>query len=398
MANEQLLSLESLCPRPRTLENLNGLSELSDDIRLVTSNVLPVQRKAMRGIFGDSGIRVVANKKKFVVDVSVCPAKSGDGDESGQLDLASIPEIGHETYHEVTFKDNVVSILTATQEGALWGSLTVATVYRSLAGGRTLNSLKVSDWATTKTRGVVLSPASSLLGSLQVGWSSFLNTLLSARLNVLGVPVFMPDASGRQISLGGFPECDELKEYAGGYGEQVPYGCKPEDFQALLVVTLEKGIPFAPVFGVVDAGCPLAAWHPELISEGRLTVERAGSRAILSRYYQAFFMRFFPTGGSPVVLDLTGVGEDSLVWVEELGKLLDSLSVSRLICVNVPAGFAPRLASILPARAEILASEEQIAGRRVWRRSDQLALTPVSVSEYPVIPKLTEYGLALWNA
>ena len=39
-----------LVPEPRDVSLLGGDAELSQDVRLVTSNVLPMQRKAMRGI------------------------------------------------------------------------------------------------------------------------------------------------------------------------------------------------------------------------------------------------------------------------------------------------------------------------------------------------------------
>ena len=54
------LSIPELFPRPKMLEQTEGTSDLALDVRLVTANVYPLQRKAIRSILGEAGVRVVA--------------------------------------------------------------------------------------------------------------------------------------------------------------------------------------------------------------------------------------------------------------------------------------------------------------------------------------------------
>ena len=65
------LKIPELFPQPKVIEKLGGDSDFSMDVRLVTSNVQPLQRKAIRSILTSEGVRVVANKKKYVVNVMI---------------------------------------------------------------------------------------------------------------------------------------------------------------------------------------------------------------------------------------------------------------------------------------------------------------------------------------
>jgi hypothetical protein len=64
MTEDSILKLlPGVIPRPKKIIVGKGNCDLSKDVRLTTSNVLPLQRKTMRSVFNAAGIKVVANKK-----------------------------------------------------------------------------------------------------------------------------------------------------------------------------------------------------------------------------------------------------------------------------------------------------------------------------------------------
>ena len=67
MATRRGFEISELFPQPKQLVLTEGTSELSIDVRLSTSNVLPLQRKAVRSVLAAAGVRVVANKKSLSI-------------------------------------------------------------------------------------------------------------------------------------------------------------------------------------------------------------------------------------------------------------------------------------------------------------------------------------------
>ena len=88
-------------PEVRQMLASGGVSELAEDVRLVTSNVAPLYRKTMRTVLAAAGIRVVANKKKYIIDVRVEPATA--------LKMDDVPLAAREEYYEVEVQDTMVS-------------------------------------------------------------------------------------------------------------------------------------------------------------------------------------------------------------------------------------------------------------------------------------------------
>ena len=119
--------IPGLFPHPKDVTLTGGNTDLSQDVRLVTSNVLPLQRKAMRGVLAEAGVRVVANKKKYVIEAIV-------EDDSG-FDLSDVPEKAREEYYELELRDSVVTMRTPTQTGALWATQTLGTIFEAFAAG-----------------------------------------------------------------------------------------------------------------------------------------------------------------------------------------------------------------------------------------------------------------------
>ena len=65
MTTDSKTILPELFPAVKQIIINEGMTDLSEDVRLVTSNVLPLQRKTMRSILSLAGIKVVANKKNL---------------------------------------------------------------------------------------------------------------------------------------------------------------------------------------------------------------------------------------------------------------------------------------------------------------------------------------------
>ena len=135
-----------IVPEPQQIRILEGQTELSSDVRLVTNNVLPLQRKGMRGVLTVAGVRVVANKKKFIIEAQVVPAD--------QLDMSGVPERSRGEYYELELRDNRVYIRTAGQPDALWGTQTLAEVYRAAGAGAVIPNMLIRDWPDLPNRGV----------------------------------------------------------------------------------------------------------------------------------------------------------------------------------------------------------------------------------------------------
>ena len=171
-----------LFPEPQEVSELGGATELSGDVRLVTSNVLPLQRKAMRGILTAAGVRVVANKKKFIIEVQV-----GD---LVKPDPRKVPDVAREEYYELELRDSKVFIRSLGQSGALWGIQTLAAIYRLNPGGKMIPNLLVRDWPAMPNRGIFVEnkwgPARMTLND----WYVTIDRLAALKLNCLGIGLY----------------------------------------------------------------------------------------------------------------------------------------------------------------------------------------------------------------
>ncbi len=176
------LNLPGLLPAPRNVTFLGGTAELSEDVRLVTSDVLPLQRKAMRGILTSAGIRVVANKKKFIIE-----AKVGD---MADLDVSDVPEAARDEYYELEVRDNRVYIRTATQAGALWGTQTLGCIYRANALGHEIPNVLIRDWPDMPSRGIFVESKWGPDRMALSDWYLVIDRLSALKMNCLGVGIY----------------------------------------------------------------------------------------------------------------------------------------------------------------------------------------------------------------
>ena len=324
-ASEGLANL-TIDPMPRSVVENEGTTELSEDVRLVTSNVLPIQRKAMRGIFSDAGIRVVANKKKFVIEVYV--------KEPGELDLANVPEAGKEGYYEVYVQDNVVDIRTLSQEGALWGAQALADIYRSFKDDGRVSNLTIRDWPAHRDRGVLIRADDDIHARSFEQWRQMMNALARVKMNHVALPWFAWDSrQQRAFLMTGLPEKDELLgEQASFYqdeeNEDRPTLCVGDNYKNLVAHATERGVTLAPVIDVLGWTAPFAEWIPDVgavsadgtSKSNGMCVDSDRGREVLEAYCTGVLETAFPTGAPCVHLQIGSVtGEDAKALQCETG-------------------------------------------------------------------------------
>jgi hypothetical protein len=171
-----------LMPQPRVIRLLGGTTELSEDVRLVTSNVLPLQRKAMRGILTVANVRVVANKKKFVIEISV--------EDPAAMKTEDVPEAAREDYYELELQDSRVLVRTGSQAGALWGVQTLAGLYREAGGNGRVPNVLIRDWPNMPVRGIFVENKWGPDRMTLADWCTLMDRMAAQKLNCLGVGLY----------------------------------------------------------------------------------------------------------------------------------------------------------------------------------------------------------------
>ncbi|MFO7821128.1 MAG: glycoside hydrolase family 20 zincin-like fold domain-containing protein [Lentisphaeria bacterium] len=174
--------LPPLLPPPRQIEFCDGTSTLSSDVRLSTRDVLPFMRKGMRSIFTAADIRVVANKKKFVIEVHVV-----DGSE---VELSDIPEKLRKDAYEMDIIDNLVTIRSASQPGAAWGVQTFADIYGSAGPDTEIPNVKIRDWSNTPLRGFYMPCTPALERMRYDEFTEIADRIARSKCNLVGVELF----------------------------------------------------------------------------------------------------------------------------------------------------------------------------------------------------------------
>lgn len=167
-------------PEPRRTQMCGGMTDLSEDVRLVTSNVAPLYRKTMRTVLASAGIRVVANKKKFIIDVRV--------ESIDALTLKDVPPEARDEYYEIDLIENAVTVRTASQIGALWGTHTLAGIYRAKARGLPIPNMKLRDWPDCRLRGAFIKSLWGLDRLAPEEWMNCFERLAAVKLNLIGIP------------------------------------------------------------------------------------------------------------------------------------------------------------------------------------------------------------------
>jgi len=174
--------IPGLFPEPKEVTLTGGNTDLSQDVRLVTSNVLPLQRKAMRGVLADAGVRVVANKKKYVIEAVV--------EDESAFDLSDVPEAARGEYYEVSLRESVVTLRTPTQLGALWATQTLGAIFRAFVRGYVPPNMTIRDWPVLPSRGVFVENKWGPDRMKLPDWCLLIDRLSALKMNRLGIGLY----------------------------------------------------------------------------------------------------------------------------------------------------------------------------------------------------------------
>ncbi|GEM_PF-5733003 len=182
MATNRRFEIAELFPQPKEVILGEGISELAMDVRLSTSNVLPVQRKALRSILMLAGVRVVANKKKYVVDAQVL------GPEA--FDLSKVPAALQHDFYELEVKDSEVFIRTPYQDGMVWAAQTLAILFGMMFNGRAVPNMVIHDWPVVPNRGLILDANWGTERMASLDWFQALDSMSAMHLNLCGISIY----------------------------------------------------------------------------------------------------------------------------------------------------------------------------------------------------------------
>lgn len=182
MATTKSFVIPELFPSPKSITKLEGNSELSADVRLVTNNVSPLQRKAIRSILNDTGIRVVANKKKYVVEAKV--------EDASNFTLNDVPEVSRKDYYELELKGSEITIRAPEQDGTVWGTQTLAGIFRVFLNGKSLPNLLIRDWSTLPLRGIFVENKWGPDKMTAAHWFKTIDQMSTLKMNALGIGLY----------------------------------------------------------------------------------------------------------------------------------------------------------------------------------------------------------------
>lgn len=308
-------------PEPREISLLGGLTELSEDVRLVTSNVAPLYRKTMRTVLATAGIKVVANKKKFIIEVKVEPADL--------FDFKGVPAQGREEYYEIELLDNAVTVRTATQLGALWGAHSLAGIYRAKAKGHAIPNMKIRDWPDHPVRAGFMVQTWGFERWTMEEWTACVERLAAGKLNAFAIPfdagfqnLFGPATEGIVTAVPEHPEWQResmLHWYSPGLKiwrtDTSPAKFQTENFvPQLLVCARENGLNTMPLFSLLGDGTPIPRLAPAISAcDGAGKPSGQGycfanpeTRKVLGEVYGGIMDRHFAGGTDFVVLRVGG--------------------------------------------------------------------------------------------
>ncbi len=314
-------------PEPRQITLTGGMTELSEDVRLVTSNVLPLYRKTMRTVLASAGIRVVANKKKFIIDIRV--------EKPEALDLSEVPEAAREEYYEIDLQDNAVIVRTASQLGALWGTHTLAGIYKAKGRGLEIPNLRLLDWPDHLHRATTLDSVWGMERLTPEEWTVVFERLSSVKINAVGLPL---DGGRSAATSGSFAE-----------GLITPFADQPEanregrlswytpnlkswknekllpkfhttdvlagDYlKQILNMSRENGQTPFPVLSALGGETPIPALFPKTAASGGglFCLSAPETRATLDAFWGGLLTRFFAEGAVYAMLHVALPGATTL--------------------------------------------------------------------------------------
>ena len=318
MANSRRFEITELFPQPKQVILGEGISELAMDVRLSTSNVLPVQRKALRSILTMAGVRVVANKKKYVVDAQVLDPEA--------FDLSQVPEGVRKDFYELEIKGSEVFIRTPCQEGMVWAAQTLAILFNMMFKGMAVPNLVLRDWPMVPQRGLMmdLDWGTERMGTSE--WFQALDCMSRMHLNLCGIGVYdcRPDVRASQsfqpsefllTAIHDEPVSNEpvstsrFRYYNVKYDRWYDRTASPalydaDSFDEVLTYGRERGIVIFPMMNLMGRSTLLPRLIPALSAcdeKGKptgygLCLSSAAARKALAEFLGSFLDRYFEEG------------------------------------------------------------------------------------------------------
>ena len=310
---KESLDLPGLIPTPKRISLLGGNAELSEDVRLVTSDVLPLQRKAMRGILTGAGVRVVANKKKFIIEACV--------EGAGNFDLSDVPEFARQEYYELEVHDNRVFIRTAGQSGALHGTQTLANIYRAASAGSEIPNLIIRDWPSMPYRGIFVENKWGPDRMALCDWYLVIDRMSALKMNCLGVGLYGCWGSCRyegqpteflMVPVPDHPELvtgKKLRWYSPDEGEWFDESYLPVMFEEDLLGEVvaygrEKGVKIIPFVNSLGHNTMIPRLLPEISAKDKDGVPQGigyclcnpKTREFIEAFYGSIIERYYADG------------------------------------------------------------------------------------------------------
>lgn len=362
-------------PKPQSVEMLEGTTELSPDVRLATSNVIPYMRKTMRSIFTAAAIRVVANKKRFVIQVNIVSEDDADWSE--------VPEASRADYYKMEILNNVVTISSPSQVGAIWGVQSFADLYQASGPDSLIPNCVIKDWPAIPVRGAAVG-ASVLSRRMRLDeYGTVIDRLARSRMNTLIVGLYgapgAPDPALGDTLLVPFPEYPELATSSAldwetphpapvpeGAFDESPPAMATEDFlPGLLAYGRERGLTVVPSLDFSEMTDRLKPFCPTAGDTGD-----DAFRSFVEGLYGSFMKRYCPDGLDYFHVSLAGIDEskvgDYAVW---LVKTLSAQGVERVIVDRGTSGEAA-VRSLSEAglanQVCVLGESGNIEGVQIW--------------------------------
>ncbi len=331
MAVSRSCAIPELFPRPKQCVLNGGISELGIDVRLVTNNVLPIQRKAVRSVLTAAGVRVVANKKKYVVHAQVeCP---------DIFDLTSVPEDCRQDYYELTVQGSEVHIRSPYQEGMVWASQTLASLFRLIIEEKKVPNLTIRDWPVLPVRGIFVENKWGPDRMINTDWFQAIDAISSVKMNTLGVGLYGCWGSCRfqgaempsefLMLPSPFEEQEDLRSehrlrWYDPTGDMwhdetyMPFMAQHDFFADVITYGRERGVSIIPFINSLGHNTLLPRLRPEISardSAGQATgtgycLSSSKTKEFLTQFYGRVMEKYFPEGVEYFHIELDEVYED----------------------------------------------------------------------------------------
>ena len=322
MATKRRFEIAELFPQPKIVELGEGISELATDVRLATVNVWPVQRKALRSILTLAGVRVVANKKKYVVTATVRDPE----EEPDAFDLSKVPEELRQDYYELRIQGSEVFIEAPYQYGMVWAAQTLGMLFKMMIDGLAVPNLVIRDWPVVPMRGVKMECCLTTDRMDLNAWHQAIDIFSSFKLNMLGIGLYgcrpddrMPDPKhpGEFLfSPISEPAADtdphsETRyrffnvKFDRWYDRTEPSAIFQDDMLGDIVTYAhERGMAIFPVFDILGTNSLLPRLMPAISgrnakgkpSGAGLCYSTPAARDALCRYFEKLLETYFPDG------------------------------------------------------------------------------------------------------